>query len=238
MFDSYSRTARLAPAVLAALPAIAILLAGVTSTSALLRVAGFLGGCVGLAVVALVRDRGRHVQESLWRAWGGAPTTRRLRWREGATADVAALHARVARASGLTLPDAQAEERDPDGADARYDEAVEVLRELTRDRNRFNLVFAENVNYGWRRNCYGLRPAAIAIAVVALVVSACVIVFAGGTFHHRAARWAPAFGVSLAVLLWWTLVVTEGWVRKAAELYADRLFEATHTNLQAASVGA
>ena len=230
MFDRYSRTARLAPALLAALPALVVLVAGISSASTALRVAGVLGGCVGLVVVALVRDRGRHVQKRLWRDWGGPPATRRLRWRDGTATEIARLHERVERATGLTLPDAADEELDPTEADARYDEAVEALRALTRDPERFKLVFEENVHYGWRRNCYGLRPAAIAIALLALIATACVLVFAGGTLSSRAGRWTPALVISALALSWWIFVVTENWVRSAAELYSDKLFEATHAH--------
>src|SRR4051812_42458725 len=216
VFDSYSHIARLTPAILAALPALAILVAAISSASTALRTVGFVGGCFGLVVVALVRDRGRHVQKRLWRNWGGPPTTRRLRWREGRNADVARLHARVTLVTGLALPDADAEAGDPDDADARYNGAAEALRALTHDRERFNLVFAENVHYGWRRNCYGLRTAAISIAVLALVGTACVLAFAGGPFASRASRWTPALGIATLALLWWSLVVTEGWVRSAA----------------------
>jgi hypothetical protein len=228
VFDKYSRNARLYPAILAALPALAVLVAGISSASTALRVAGVLGGCVGLVVVALVRDRGRHVQKRLWRDWGGPPATRRLRWRDGAGPEIARLHERVEHATGLKLPDAADEKRDAAEADARYDEAVEALRALTRDPDRFKLVFEENVNYGWRRNSYGLRPVAITIAVVALIATACVLAFAGGTFASRAGRWAPALVISALALVWWTFIVTESWVRSAAELYSDKLFEATH----------
>jgi hypothetical protein len=229
VFDRYSRTARLAPALLAMLPALAVLAAGITSASTALRVAGLLGGSVGLVVVALVRDRGRNVQTRLWRDWGGPPTTRRLRWRDGSATEIARLHDRVERATGLTLPDATEEERDSAEADAHYDEAVEALRARTRDPVRFKLLFEENINYGWRRNSYGLRPVAIVVAVIALIASVCVLVFAGGTLTSRAGRWAPALAISTLVLVWWTFVVTESWVRSAAELYSDKLFEATHT---------
>jgi len=210
------------------LPALAVLVAGVTSASTALRAAGVLGGCVGLVVVALVRDRGRHVQERLWRGWGGPPATRRLRWRDGSATEIARLHERVERATGLTLPDVADEERDPAEADARYNEAVEALRALTRDPERFKLLFEENVNYGWRRNSYGLRPVAIAVALLALIATACVVAFADGTFPSHVGRWTPALVISALALVWWAFVVTEGWVRSAAELYCDKLFEATH----------
>lgn len=228
MSDSYSRTARLAPAIVGMLPALAMLGAAVSSPSTLVRVIGSVAGCVGLLVVAFVRDRGRHVQRQLWDDWGGSPTTRRLRWRDGNPAEVARLHERVQRATGLHMPDAAAESADPADADLRYEEAVAALRELTRDRSRFNLVFKENVHYGWRRNSYGLRPVGIAIAALAAAGASCGLALAGGAFEARAARWGPTLAISLTALAWWTFVVSAPWVRAAADLYADRLFEATH----------
>jgi hypothetical protein len=228
VFDRYSRTARLAPAILAALPALTLLAAGISSASTALRAVGVLGGCVGLAVVALVRDRGRHVQQRLWREWGGPPASRRLRWRDGPTSEIERLHERVERATGLALPDAAEEERDLTEADARYDETIEALRALTRDPDRFKLVFEENIHYGWRRNCYGLRSAAITVAALSLIAAACILAFTGGTLPGRVGRWAPALVISALALIWWTFVVTEAWVRSAAELYSDKLFEAAH----------
>ena len=133
------------------------------------------------------------------------------------------------------MPDHEAERADPDDAEAQYEDAVSVLRELTRDRDRFPLVFKENINYGWRRNSFALRPFAVPIALLALVVSASVIVFGDGTLSGSGARWTPAISASVLGLAWWGLVVSETWVRSAAELYADRLFEATHTLALAAA---
>ena len=45
------------------------------------------------------------------------------------------------------------------------------LREATRDTSRFPLVFAENANYGFRRNLWGLRPIGTGVAVVLLLFS-------------------------------------------------------------------
>src|SRR5262249_32650776 len=128
----------------------------------------------------------------------------------------------------LRLPDAADEDSDAAEADARYDEAVEALRALTRDPDRFRLVFEENVNYGWRRNSYGLRPVAITIAVLVGIGTGCILVFAGAPLPTRASGWAPALVISALALVWWTFIVTESWVRSAAELYSDKLFEATH----------
>jgi len=229
VFDAYTRAARMAPAVLAGLPALAVLIAGATSPWTPLRAGGSLAGCVGLVVVALVRDRGRMVEARLWGEWGGAPTTERLRWRGNEQAQVVLLHERVEKATGSRLPDASSEEADRAEADARYVDAVGVLRELTRDQNRFPLVFRENVNYGWRRNSLGLRPIAITIAGLALLMSAVFLGIGHGNLGGRSARWIPSLLVAAFALAWWGLVVSDRWIRTAADLYADRLFEAVHT---------
>jgi hypothetical protein len=237
MFDAYSRTARLAPALLAALPALAVLIAGVTSPWAPLRAGASLAGCVGLVVVAFVRDRGRAVQAQLWDRWDGPPTTRRLRWRDGDRSEVALLHQRIEQATGLRLPDATTEANDPQDADARYEEAVGTLRELTRDRARFSLVFTENANYGWRRNSFGLRPLAAAIALLSVAGSTAILAVGHDSIESRAARWIPSLLIAIIATLWWVLVVNENWVRSAAAIYADRLFDAAHTLSREGRVG-
>jgi hypothetical protein len=54
-------------------------------------------------------------------------------------------------------PTAEAEAADPAGADAYYARCGDWLREHTRDRKRFKLIFEELVTYGFRRNLLGLK---------------------------------------------------------------------------------
>src|SRR4051812_42766004 len=80
--DKYARTARLGPALLASVPALALLAAGALSPESLARTFGIAAGAIGVAVCGLVRDAGRKLQPRLWQSWGGSPSVRRLRWRE------------------------------------------------------------------------------------------------------------------------------------------------------------
>ena len=57
---------------------------------------------------------------------------------------------RPEQALEIQLPDAGAEAENPEDADALYTEAIAALRERTRDKARFPLVFEENVEYGLR----------------------------------------------------------------------------------------
>jgi len=149
----------------------------------------------------------------------------RLRWRDATSLGVVArLHTRVNPLLDEALPDAQNEASDPEEADRRYSDAVAVLRERTRDQTRFPLVFAENVEYGFRRNMLGVRSIGLAVSGLSMVASIIVIVGLVDGGDHAA--WTISLVASAVVgLVWWRLVTPE-WVRRASDLYTDRLFEA------------
>jgi hypothetical protein len=224
VLDAYSRRARLAPALLAALPPLTLLGGGAVSPVRAASILAITFGGVALVVCGVVRDAGRGLQPQLWESWGGAPTLRRLRWR-GAT-DVAAvtrLHARLGEVWDQQLPTQTDEDDRPEEADQLYAEAVAALRELTRDRKRCPLVFEENVEYGFRRNCLGLRRVALVLAAATVGIGVVLALTSAGP--HPIRFWAPA-AVGLIALVAWYRLVTPAWVRTPGELYADRLLEA------------
>src|SRR5438128_11014775 len=104
-FDPYVWRARRAPAVVAAVPALAVLGASAFTPEATLRYLGFTLGSIGLVVCGLVRDAGRGLQSSLWARWGGSPTIRRLRWRNAVDSEaVRRLHDRLSWLVDEPLP--------------------------------------------------------------------------------------------------------------------------------------
>jgi hypothetical protein len=230
VFDAYTRRARLAPAVLAALPALALLGGGLVAPQHLVSLVAIAAGAVGIVICGIVRDFGRRLQPQLWRSWGGAPTVQRLRWRD--TTDEAVIerrHARVQSVTGDPLPGLDEELADPAAADEHYDEAVAVLRDLTRKRDDFPLVFEENATYGFRRNCLGLRPIALAVATATAALCLVLLVVARHRAHDHTGRFWFAAAIAVVALLGWWRLVTPAWVRTAAELYADRLLESVET---------
>ena len=168
---------------------------------------------------------------------GGSPTTRLLRFRESPNRVI--LTRRRAKLEGLlrqALPTEEEEAQDPACADQLYEAAVSFLREVTRDTSKFPLVFAENVNYGFRRNLWGLKPYGLAFAVLAAVASWGLFLSSVGL--PTAESWVDNIvkdpdGVTVTRLVGsmfnttavavWLFVITPGWVRIAAEAYAQRL---------------
>jgi hypothetical protein len=227
VLDSYSRRARLAPVAVAALPAVALIAGGVFALQVEARLIALTVGAVGIVACALVRDAGHRAQARLWADWDGSPTLTRLRFRSGERPDrVKRLHARLETLLGVQLPTSADEAADPGAADDRYNEAVAALRQVTRSGDAYKLIAAENADYGFRRNLFGIRPFAVAVAVSSGLVALIMLAASGGTLEARVIRWGPgSVAAVLCLLLHWR-VVSSNWVRLAAERYADRLFEA------------
>ncbi len=125
------------------------------------------------------------------------------------------------------MPTAEAEAADPRAADEIYEAWCTVLRDRTRDRKQFNLIFTENCSYGFRRNLWGMKSVGIGLALVGLAGVALI------PWIDPSARAAPRVGtvivtggINALLLLGWLFVITPAWVRTPADEYAQRLLEA------------
>lgn len=226
--DAYTFRARLQPALIAAAPLpITVATAWPGGLDWWTPLWTVLVACGATALLAeLARDRGKEKEEVLFRRWGGKPTTLRLRHRNAPNrALLEQVHEKLTELRPeLRLPSPDQEAEDPLAADERYDAAAALLREHTRDRARFPLVFEELCNYGFRRNLWGLKPTAlVAVALGAgLISAACVARFLGAL---EVALPPLLAGMSLQVILGlvWVLRITPDWPKPAAFAYADAL---------------
>jgi hypothetical protein len=228
--DAYTWRARTLPVIIVCLPAL-IVLAGSVAWRSSLGVATGLTITVASALASqLGRDRGRRLQAALWQTWGGSPTLQLIRHHGSQHPDrVVRLHTTVREVLGDTLPTATQEQADPDSADAAYEDVIAKLRDRTRDRGRFPLVFEENANYGFRRNLLGLRPWGLGLAIAGLGRRR-----ANGRRHEGntgASRGAlgRASRIGVRPRAVWLFIVKPDWVRIPADAYAWRLFEAIET---------
>jgi len=224
--DAYSLPARGVPFAAIFVPPLVLLALGVAETVKLGIASGLVIAVIAAIAGQLGRDRGRKRQAELWASWGGSPTLQRLRFRGSNPERIQRLHARIERILGDELPSAADEDADRANADDRYNEALARIRALTDDRERFPHLFAENVNYGQRRNMLGLRPLGILVAAATLIAAALALGLADGTLSDRVARFAPGGVVGLAMFCFWAFAVTPKWVRVTAEAYADQFVAA------------
>ena len=175
VLDSYSIRARLFPAILALTPAIVFVLIGASWTDpglpeALTAVAiGVL--FVGFADFA--RRLGKRAERQIFAATGGRPTNTTLRRTDG-TLDARMkdrFRSFIAGQIEEVAPGEQTELESPGSVNDFYQRCNVWLRENTRDTEKYHVLFSENISYGFRRNLYGLRSAALTVNIATLAAA-------------------------------------------------------------------
>lgn len=229
--NSYSLRARLRPVLFALLPVgFGIAAWFPTELQGLGWLVGVASACgVTFFFAETAADVGRRKQNDLWKKWGGAPTTVHLRHRTSPLNEhtLARYHAKLGELRpDLKIPTQEEETIAPADADTVYESCVDFLREATRDSSKFPMVLADNVNYGYRRNLWGIRSWGLATSVVGLLA-------VGGRLVHRWATGASGYATPVACgvlcltfLGLFAFVVREAWVKQAGDSYALRLLAA------------
>lgn len=229
--DEYAIKARVFPVFLALLPVGVCAAQFVGFGSAVVATCSAFGGTALMSFVFAQwgRDAGKSKEKELYQRWGGMPTTAYLRHRDRAVNTVvkARRHQRLQRlVPDLVLPSVRAEAENPADADERYEAATKVLIQRTRDREKYHVLFQELIDYGFRRNTWGLKS--VAVAVLALSISFSLgLVFT----HHRETYNLATAAIFVLLLLVWSMAVTPDWVQRAATAYAERLFDALDERL-------
>ena len=244
LFDDYNRQARLYPSLLALLPLLIALLAWFPDLlttnlgSTLVTIVGSCGLLFGLSVFS--RSCGKRAEVRLLKAWGGWPTTLWLRYSDEhlPVPTKERYHKALARrVPESRLPSEAEEAANPAAADESYRSAVEWLKEYSRGKD-FPLVLKENIEYGFRRNMCGLRPFAIATLTLSLAVSTGAIAYRFFPLSWSS-FWSIAEHIPIAVigatllvviaLAGWLALVSDAWVRQAADQYARALLAVCDT---------
>jgi hypothetical protein len=238
LFDPYNREARVGPAVLVLAPALLLIFVAYPQTVVGEFPKNALAVLILLAAAYLfagiARSAGKRIEDDLFRKWDGVPTTAMLRQRDTTLDAVtkARYHIRLAEiCTDFTWPSTGDEQSDPAAADLKYASAVAALRARRRGDEHAN-VLRENAQYGFRRNMYGLRPAATVIAILAALCAA--LLLAHQVIHERTAtailvklasdpRYALLLTVNAGIAVVWRVLVRQSWVREAARDYARAL---------------
>lgn len=231
ILDEYTLKARLYPSLLVSFP-VAVTIAMVfpdfmNGTGKILwGIFLYCGGALLLAQIG--RDLGKKKEQSLFERWGGKPTDRRLNYSPGNEKSVRNLHERLHRAlPHLEFPVPDSLIPHPQLVAETCEECTSFLRQKTRDRKKYPLVFEENCNYGFRRNTWGMKPYGIFFSLLSLVAS---LAIGGWQYRHAGQEpsttlWVAIFINSLSAVFW-IASVSHVWVRVPSEAYADRVLEA------------
>jgi hypothetical protein len=232
--DRYGRSARLYPALLVMAPAVLCVFSISSIQMTVLKsLGGVAAACGGVFLLAqLARDPGKNGEKQLFERWGGMPSVSILRHRDSRIDSItkARYHSKLSTLVKGTKPfTAEEELANATEADQVYAAWSTYLRTNTRDASKYPLIFDELVNYGYRRNTWGLRPFGIGISSLCCIGTAGWALFKYWSTGRVDLATVAAFGGALIFLLLWTYRFSDPWVRLAADAYAERLIESTDT---------
>jgi hypothetical protein len=181
-------------------------------------------------MAVLVRHVGSQIQQVLWRSWGGAPTTVMLRTRNevGNPIERDEWRKAVELVTGVTLLTPEEEATDPDRADQTIGAAVGQLTRLGQSP-MYPLVKAENIQYGFERNYYGLRWIGRAISATCVAVMLGSLLLGTRHFHNQHVSTAAVVAgivIDSLILLSWSVLPSKNRIRLAGERYSRQLYQA------------
>lgn len=228
--DKYALHARVFPAFIVLLPVGLSLAALFPEKFAGWDIIVWLGTSAGLAIFLeqLARDRGKRKEPELFNLWGGKLSTAMLRHRNPSlnAPTRTRYHAKLARLVPINMPSTEDEMANPEAADAIYDSCGDFLRSRTRDKEKFRLIFEENVNYGFRRNLWGMKSVGITLNVLSVLL----VLMQIHPHWTEAAQAKPvalvALTLDISFLVIWLFVINPPWVKTTAEAYARQLLSA------------
>lgn len=233
--DPYERKARVIPGLLVALPLLAPLLCIYGAKHPVLTsVLGLLGGCGAIyALASVARGRGKSLEETLVKKWGGMPTTIALRHRDKFLDSVSKqrYHNAITAKLAIAMPTAEEELVNPDKADDIYVGATKRLRELTRSNKQ--LLLKENIAYGFHRNMLAMKYVGIVSCILGIAYGLLIAKVLQVRPPHFTLLYFADLGlaaglslmISLALLAAWLLYFDADSVRQMGFVYAERLFE-------------
>lgn len=228
LIDIYNLRARLLPAVIGIAPAIALAAISISWSELSLPQVIATAAVAVLFVAAsdLARRMGKRFERKMFASTGGRPIMTLLRHAdptlESRTKD--RYRDYLAKQLGETPPTADDEARDPEAANAFYDRCGVWLREHTRDKAKFRILFEENMTYGFRRNLYGLRWPGLALN--ALVVAICTYLLSPyGSWMGETTRTEIFAVLTIATIhaVYLLFFVTRRSVEEASDQYARQL---------------
>ena len=228
--NTYNLKARVFPVILAILPIVIIGFAYSLSFKSyyLLLVSFGITAALYFLFSQLGRDKGKAIEKEMWKKWGGAPTTQILRYSNKIIDKHTKYkyHSNLKEFTGIGEElNEEFEKKFPDKADEIYQAWTKFLISRTRDTKKYNLLFHENINYGFRRNLFGLKRIAIFITLLLMIGNFYYSFITNGNKLVFTSDLMISQTILLLILIFWLAIVNENWIKIVAFSYAERLME-------------
>lgn len=196
---------------------------------------GIILACGTAALIAkMVGDNGRNKQKMLIKKWGSFPTTKFLRYSDSTIDKITKQRYRLylkEKLPNVNMPSEEEEKLDPIKADEIYESAINWLKEKARDKEKYYLVFNDNIYYGFSRNLWALKPLGLTISITGLVINGIAMYL----MYDYKLKIIPVECYTITILLilsvlTWVFVITSDFVYKAGEKYAKSLLAVCDNN--------
>jgi hypothetical protein len=220
--DAYELKARVAPGLILALPmlVVAVYAAPILSSWSIFAASGVCSLALLYGLSLVVRARGGAIEKALWNTWGGPPSTRFMRHRDGTFGED--MKQSIQKALATKFPAARIL---PPDEEARN---PELIRQLSMRSGRFASISGRatrtvcgsklNVEYGFCRNLLGSRMIWAGISLAATVFA---VVFAMRTGSGPINPASAICFLSLACSVYVGWFVLPNSVKRVAETYAE-----------------
>lgn len=238
VLNTYERNARYYPAVMTVSPIIIWLYLWFQEIRSLEGT--FISLIVGLGISiplsVLARTLGKKEQEKLIKKWGALPATLILRNVDDSLnlETKRRYHQRLSLLTNLDLPTHEQELDNPIDAKQKFDSCIDYLRQSTRDKVKYSLVFNENIYYGRTRNLFGLKPLGLLICIVLLVIQLVLVTKNYGIGINITAvpiMETLSIVITVSFLVFWLFFINASQVYNAGVNYGKALLECSeHIN--------
>lgn len=232
-FNTYSLKARVYPSVIVLLPCFILAIVYVTNVELYYHYFTSFA-CLGVFSFVLAqigRDNGKKKENGLFKHWGGKPTSMILR-HSNDHLDVHTkkrFHTKLEQTiPDIKIPTHEEEMENLQAADVIYDSCTKFLISKTRDTGKYSLLFKENINYGFRRNLWGMKTWAIGIIAICILVHSFMMTQEFTSIETVNTKDWMLLGIFILFALFWSLMVNREWVKTTALAYAERLHETLH----------
>jgi hypothetical protein len=228
--DTYSIKARVYPAFVVLLPILVLALFYITDFKVYYHyITAFISvGFLSFILAQLGRDQGKNKETILFESIGGKPTNQILRHTNNhldKTTKARYHNGLSEKIQEISIPTLEQEQANPQKSDEIFESCTKYLISKTRDTEKFNLLFKENINYGFRRNLWGMKMWGMIILIASAIAH---MVIATDFFTNIGFKPTSDTYPYLAFFVlgaFWIFVVTKNWVKITAFAYAERLYE-------------
>ena len=234
MKSKYSLIARTYPVLLTLLPLMVIgsyFSLNLNVYSHLITTIG-LFGALSFLLTQIGRDFGKKKEPALWKEWGGTPSIQILRYSNTHLDEITKkrYHSRLNELCTVEhLPSKEMEKINHETSDAVYSTWTKFMIANTREIGKYKLLFNENINYGFRRNLWGLKSISISLQISGILIITVYNITKNGlnTILSWSCEYYFSIGILSFMLIFWTCIVTKEWIKRTAFSFAERLFELT-----------